>query len=529
MRSVPFTTLRVGAGLFALCGMVIWAAWSWREALSGFEEQGVGNARLISLYTERLVQTQIILQQATLRDLKVAPQGHISSKDFRNFLTAIGSAQEASAGLAVYSTGGQLLAASETFPEGFRFPHESFRAARAAGTRIYIGRHQTADPLNDLLFVAIPLDEAGAGGIFVSMLTLNSMRRFLIQIAPAPGEAASLLRSDGLLILRRDVMKPVVLDPNSPARLAIAEADHGAFRSVAVTDGIDRLYTYTRVGQLPLYANYGVPVASVRKDWLVRVIPVWLFLGSLAVFTFVLTGRMRRALQKDIEALATRQELEATQKIAEQRAQLMQELSHRVKNNLALVLALIDRQVRRLGQVHAQDLKGRIQAIAEVHSMLFAAGGRFELDFGGLIDRLGKSPALIPPERRITVDSRIEPGICLGPDSAVPLALVAAELLTNAVKYAFPDGRPGCIRVALERVGTDEARLTIADDGVGMSKEAETRSSGLQIVAALVQQAEATLERTAGTGTSYEVTFPIRGHVPLPISAGQDRRTVGAG
>ncbi|SNS90167.1 Two-component sensor histidine kinase, contains HisKA and HATPase domains [[Luteovulum] sphaeroides subsp. megalophilum] len=517
LRSTHFIALRMGAAILAVLGMVVWAVWSWNEEVAALEEQGQSKARLISLYVERLVQTQMILQQAALRDLKDQGPDYLTSPLFEGFLTAIESAQTSSGGIAVHAPDGRVLAQGRLYPSDFRFPIEAFRAARAAGWTVFVGRFETADPVNDRLFVATDFSDEGQDAIFVSMLTLGSIRAFLQQIAPSPTDAASLLRTDGYLLLRRNVSRPIMLDETAPAVEATKGHVSGSYRTVAISDGINRLYSFTRVPDLPLVANYGAPVSEIRAGWLWRVVPIWMFLGLLALFIFVLSGRIRRAMELSVIALETRQQLEATQKIAEQRARLMQELSHRVKNNLALVLALIDRQIRTRGGIEPLELRGRIMAIAEVHSMLFAAGERYDLDFGRLIERLSLSEALVPPERSITVDRDVEEGIRIGPDSAVPLALVAAELLTNAVKHAFPDGRPGRIRVSLHHVAADTARLEIADDGVGLPEGAEPKPSGLAIVEALVAQADAVLERRNEGGACFRLTFPIRGHTTADL------------
>ncbi len=527
LRSTHFIALRMGAAILAVLGMVIWAVWSWNEEVAALEEQGQSKARLIALYVERLVQTQVILQQAALRDMRDQGPDYLTSPLFETFLTAIESAQTSSGGIAVHAPDGPVLAQGSRYPSDFRFPIEAFRAARAAGWTVFVGRVETADPVDDRLFVATDFSDKGQDAIFVSMLTLGSIRAFLQQIAPSTTDAASLLRTDGYLLLRRNATRPIMLDETATVVKETEGRISGSYRAVSISDGTDRLYSFTRVADLPLVAIYGAPVSEIRAGWLWRVVPIWMFLGLLALFIFVLSGRIRRAMELSVIALETRQQLEATQKIAEQRARLMQELSHRVKNNLALVLALIDRQIRTRGRIEALELRGRIMAIAEVHSMLFAAGERYDLDFGRLIERLSISEALVPPERPITVDRDVEEGIRIGPDSAVPLALVAAELLTNAVKHAFPDGRPGRIRVSLNRVGADTARLEIADDGVGLPAGADPKPSGLAIVEALVAQADAVLERRDEGGACFRLTFPIRGHTTADLPSRTLERKAG--
>src|SRR5262249_51614179 len=98
---------------------------------------------------------------------------------------------------------------------------------------------------------------------------------------------------------------------------------------------------------------------------------------------------------------------------------------------------------------------------------------------------------------------------CLSVAQAIPLGLVVNELLTNALKYAFPNGRPGAIRVSLEQVG-GHLRLKVEDDGVGLgSGRSQGTGVGIDLVRALCEQLGGKLDvKSTQGGTSFRVAFP---------------------
>jgi two-component sensor histidine kinase len=95
---------------------------------------------------------------------------------------------------------------------------------------------------------------------------------------------------------------------------------------------------------------------------------------------------------------------------------------------------------------------------------------------------------------------------------SVPCGLIINELLSNSLKYAFPDGRRGTIGVMLRRAENGMVVLTISDDGVGMPQGVDFRNPstlGLRIVNILTEQLKGTLTLNPGSGTSFTVTFPM--------------------
>jgi two-component sensor histidine kinase len=225
------------------------------------------------------------------------------------------------------------------------------------------------------------------------------------------------------------------------------------------------------------------------------------------LFSFLTAERMRRGLLTRFEADSNRKRLDAAERLADERIRLMRETNHRVKNNLSLVVSLINMQVRGAKGIDAEALKSRINAISQVHDLMHQSADGVTVDFGEILQKVADSPALVPTERGLNVAFDVASGIMLGPDRTTPLALIAAELLTNAVKHAFPDRANGTIIVRLVR-DKDAVLFDVCDDGIGFSGDI-ARNSGSAIVDPLVRQIGGTVERWSDCGACIRIRFAV--------------------
>ncbi|MGO8694331.1 MAG: sensor histidine kinase [Rectinemataceae bacterium] len=195
---------------------------------------------------------------------------------------------------------------------------------------------------------------------------------------------------------------------------------------------------------------------------------------------------------------------------------LLKEVYHRVKNNLATVAALI-----RLGAEGVRDEKAldafedscrRIESLALLHEELYGSESLSDLDFGkylrSVTERLFASSM---PSSRINLKIETE-RVSLPIASAVPLALIANELVTNALKYAFPSHASGTVSVSIAReADTDTIALRVADDGVGLPvglEPGEAQSLGFVLVHHLAEQIGASAGHRSRPGTEFWIRFP---------------------
>jgi PAS domain S-box-containing protein len=216
---------------------------------------------------------------------------------------------------------------------------------------------------------------------------------------------------------------------------------------------------------------------------------------------------------------------------------LLKEIHHRVKNNLQIISGLLTLQSAQINDERFQrmikDSQSRIWTMALIHQTLYQSGNLADIDMADYIRSL--SGNLLSSQARVAMPPNVvfdlQP-LRLAIGKAIPLALIVNELLTNAMKHAFPDGRAGEIKISLrERRGTacraptkitdstpkeviafaaPDYELTVTDDGVGLpagfDPEAQ-KSLGLQLVAMLAKQIEGTLAFESKGGTSVVVLF----------------------
>lgn len=193
---------------------------------------------------------------------------------------------------------------------------------------------------------------------------------------------------------------------------------------------------------------------------------------------------------------------------------LLRELNHRVKNNFQMVTALLDMQRRRAADAPSEaalaDALRRVQSMAQAHAYLYSTGEADEsIDLAAYLADLCAS---LSDSLLLTGLVRLELDLStarMSRDRAVAMGLVVNELVTNAAKYAFPEGRPGMIKVALRRIETG-AELSVADDGIGLPPESQIRHGGLgrRLVESFARQAGAILTRGDGPGARYVLVLP---------------------
>jgi PAS domain S-box-containing protein len=199
---------------------------------------------------------------------------------------------------------------------------------------------------------------------------------------------------------------------------------------------------------------------------------------------------------------------------------LLNEIHHRVKNNLQVITSLLNLQADHAADPHLRTILaescGRVKAMALTHQILYERKDFSRLDLGDYLERLVHSirATYHGTGKRISLRLAL-PTECVYIDleRATPCALLVNELTTNSFKHAFPGERCGEIVIELEKNDNDLIRFSITDNGVGLPPETElaSRSSlGLQLVQLLVEQLHGTLVIERESGTRFCVRVPKR-------------------
>ncbi|MCJ8237060.1 response regulator [Peteryoungia algae] len=205
-------------------------------------------------------------------------------------------------------------------------------------------------------------------------------------------------------------------------------------------------------------------------------------------------------------------------RLGKERAEaLLAEVNHRVANSLALVASLLRLQISsaRSEEVKAElaETQARISAIAGMHRSLYTSDDVSKVELDRYLNRLTVElyNSLHSAERPIRLLLDADP-ITLTADKAVSVGMVVTELVTNAFKYAYPQGQSGDIRVTLKTISGEEAILRVEDDGVGIDPDCAPKGTGLG--SRIVKSMAATL----GTGLRYlETERGTVAEVPLRL------------
>lgn len=206
---------------------------------------------------------------------------------------------------------------------------------------------------------------------------------------------------------------------------------------------------------------------------------------------------------------------------------MLRELQHRVKNHLAMIVSLVRVEAREAGREAADyeptarlnRLVGRIESLQLLYDQLNSREESDELvDYAAYLSQLTASLTALAERPNIRIEIRAEHCV-LQVETAARLGLAVSELVTNALKHAFPDGRSGMVEVSLRRRGGNAMRLRVVDDGVGMTGGLDATSGiGGRLIQGLLARDDVAFEREeTEAGTAYRIDFAddaVLGTVP---------------
>ena len=217
-----------------------------------------------------------------------------------------------------------------------------------------------------------------------------------------------------------------------------------------------------------------------------------------------------------IDITERRKSEEALKRAIREKETLLNEVHHRVKNNLLTLYSLVNLQkisLRGKEEVGRalEDTKQRISAMGKVHRMLYLSKNFSEIDFSeyikSLIDEIGITYGG-ESKHRVDICSDLEP-VVLNIDTAIPCGLIVNELLVNSYKHAFSDKNKGNIIVSLRKIG-ENIELKVQDDGIGMTEDPLSGKSptlGLRLVTMLSQQINGEITYNGEKGSLFTIVF----------------------
>lgn len=227
-------------------------------------------------------------------------------------------------------------------------------------------------------------------------------------------------------------------------------------------------------------------------------------------------GQPLRMIGTDSDITEHKQLQETLQASLKEKVILLNEVHHRVKNNLQVITSLLSLESARSDAPDIQrvlkDMQGRIRSMALLHQSLYRSGIFASADLGAYLQELASQAFKAQGNRGFAVRLKLDlERIMVSMDQAAPCGLLANELISNCFKHAFPNGQDGEICLALRALpGSNKVRFSVTDNGVGLPPDFSAKresSLGLQLVTDLARQIGGNLEIVAGPAAQFIVDF----------------------
>ena len=222
--------------------------------------------------------------------------------------------------------------------------------------------------------------------------------------------------------------------------------------------------------------------------------------------------RMQLAQRKDEVEREVAIRTAALDQALQDKTLLLHEVDHRVKNNLNMIGSLLRLQARTIPDkkvaVKLNEMLERVDALSTVHRRLYQSEDVSRFDVGAFLTTLLRDVVVASGRQDLRIEQHVEP-LVVASDRAAPIGLVLNETLTNALKHAFADGRPGTLKVSARREG-DCATIRIEDDGPGMGTGKPAEGLGHVLVTRLSRQAKVEVKYlSADPGMAVCLRFPL--------------------
>jgi hypothetical protein len=395
--TVPLRWLQVGSIVAPLLLAAIAGAWLWRAEYRHAEELVTRNAFLVAQFGLRVLSSQEqllrhaegLVAQMDAEPGPGKPPGPLRRPRRRRSLFPRprparsrwrGAGQRPDGG-----TGRQLA----------RSPY--FERLRDEHWPIFVDRIFLQPDGEDALVVAMRRPSAEFAGVLVTAVQVDVLANFLRTLTAVDGQAASLLRRDGMLLIRhRPMQEAVMVRPDQPDHAGRGEPGGPALRGHGRQRRRHPPLRHAAARRPALLRQLRHAARRHPRGLAARML---LAVGALAAL-MAISLMIARELDRRVQARLDAEALEQTRLAAEYREMLFHELNHRVKNNLQLVESLL----RLRGRGRSEEIREilgevalRVGAIGEVHAELSGASSELMLDLGELLERLTANPALVRP------------------------------------------------------------------------------------------------------------------------------------
>lgn len=254
---------------------------------------------------------------------------------------------------------------------------------------------------------------------------------------------------------------------------------------------------------------------NMHGEFIVLELGVGLIISLLLVRQILsLTENKKLYLEAQDEIIRRKKVESEIESSLKEKETLLKEIHHRVKNNMQVIISLMNLQSRYLDDDTAKEVlkesQNRVKSMANVHERLYQSTNLSSINFGEYIHSLASDLfRSYGSNENIELEFRVK-NIPLEIDSAIPCGLIINEILSNSFKHAFPGDMKGVIIIGFDLVD-DNYILTISDNGAGFPEEfvlEKSNSLGMLLINTLVVQLDGDIKLDKRDGTSFKIVFP---------------------
>ena len=478
---------------------------SYENTREAIDKKASNGAQVAATHVEWLVRTSLLtldaidrIEGATMFTSPAARQDDIKTL-LHSLPGAVTFSLLDASGKLVFSTG---LATAAITPA----PIDEMRALPGDAWPYVSRLSDKADgPVQSFLIGRQVIRDGAVAGYAVLAVPADIMVTFWSSLDLGPKSTVGVVRDDGWLVARYPSPdKSVDLSNYVLFTDYLTKGPAGTYDAESPVDNERRKVGYRRIPNAPLVVLASVSqIFAMRAFWLHAAV-AGSVLAALSLFFSILTLWIFRLLKRD-ETL--REKLGAS---AEHNTLLLREIHHRVKNNLQAVSSLV--QMQPLPVEAKQDMSARIAAMSAVHEQSYKFDQFDELDAASYLETVCEN-AKRSYGGSLTIANNFEP-MLINRDTALPLGLIATEVIANAVKHAFKDHGGARIEVGLKNTGDGRAELVIQDNGSGYTPDGMAGGMGTRLIKAFGQQLGGEYSYRIDNGTRFAVSFATR--APLP-------------
>jgi two-component system, sensor histidine kinase PdtaS len=407
-----------------------------------------------------------------------------------------------------------------------------FISQREGDKGIYIGLPITGKRTGDVVFSAsirLEYPDGRFAGVAAVFIGPGYFEAFFRDLRLGRGSVIELIRADGAFLVREPSIQALDDLGKSDEFMRVAgDKEAGTYRAASRIDGIERIAAFRHLVGLPVLVNVGISTDDALGAWYIS-LAYQLALAALALLAIFGFGRVTVLRARAVESEVARRTEELQRSVREKEV-LLREVHHRVKNNLQMIASMLRLTARKApldSQPVFTDVARRVTAIGQAYNQLYRVGEVSALNLAEYINTVAQGVAAGFGAPRVTLRTELEQ-VTADIDTALPVGLVALELVTNAYKHGFPGERQGEVTIKLQR-HQEFARLIVADNGAGSGRRGEG-GSGLMLIEALAGQVDGKLKvgPRPGGGTKARLTFKVvRGDNaarPRPVASQTPRR-----